>query len=281
VKIKELFEYGKSFLRENEIEDYNLIAKILLEYICNIEKNKLIICEENDVDDEKIHRYMDFLNKIKEGIPLQYLTNNQEFMGLNFYVDENVLIPQPDTEILVEEVVQTYKNKSCKILDLCTGSGAIAISVAKYLEDAMVVASDISEKAIQVSKLNAEKNLVRKKIEFKISDLFDRIEENDFDAIVSNPPYIETDTISNLSMQVRNEPFIALDGGFDGLKFYKAIIDQAWKYIKDNGKLYLEIGYNQKQAVENLLVQNKKYDEVYSKKDLGGNDRIVVATVRR
>lgn len=281
MKIKELFEYGKSFLRENEIEDYNLIAKILLEYICNIEKNKLIICEENDVDDEKIHRYMDFLNKIKEGIPLQYLTNNQEFMGLNFYVDENVLIPQPDTEILVEEVVQTYKNKSCKILDLCTGSGAIAISVAKYLEDAMVVASDISEKAIQVSKLNAEKNLVRKKIEFKISDLFDRIEENDFDAIVSNPPYIETDTISNLSMQVRNEPFIALDGGFDGLKFYKAIIDQAWKYIKDNGKLYLEIGYNQKQAVENLLVQNKKYDEVYSKKDLGGNDRIVVATVRR
>ena len=281
MKIKELFEDGKKYLKENKIDDYNLISKILIEHVCSIEKNKLVLHEDDDVSAEQINSYKNLLNKVCDGIPLQYLTNNQEFMGLNFYVDENVLIPQPDTEILVEEVIETYKNKICKILDLCTGSGAIAISVAKYVDNSMVIASDISEKAIQISKLNAEKNIVHKKMQFKVSDLFNDIAENEFDAIVSNPPYIETDTIKSLSKQVQNEPYIALDGGDDGLKFYKEIVENAWKYIKDGGKLFLEIGYNQKDAVEELLTNNGKYEKLYSKKDLGGNDRIVVATVRR
>ena len=202
-------------------------------------------------------------------------------MNLNFYVDENVLIPQPDTETLVEEVINEYKEKKCDILDLCTGSGAIAISLAKYINESNIVASDISMKALQIAKLNAEKNLVRKKIEFIESDMFNKIYKDDFDIIVSNPPYIKTKVIEKLDRQVKNEPYIALDGGADGLKFYKIIIENAYKYIKNEGKVFLEIGYDQKNELINLFKENNHYENIYSKKDLGGNDRIIVATVRR
>ncbi|MBO5348643.1 MAG: peptide chain release factor N(5)-glutamine methyltransferase [Clostridia bacterium] len=219
--------------------------------------------------------------KYLSGTPLQYITNKQEFMKLNFYVDENVLIPQPDTEILVEEIINLYKNKKCKILDLCTGSGAIAIALAKYVEDAQIVASDISMKALQIAKLNAEKNLLHKKIKFIESDMFEKIDDTDFDIIVSNPPYIKTDVINTLDASVKKEPNIALDGGQDGLKFYKIIINKAHQYLSNNGKLFLEIGYDQKEDVIKLLNKTGYYNEIYSKKDLGQNDRIVVASVRR
>lgn len=202
-------------------------------------------------------------------------------MKLNFYVDENVLIPQPDTEILVEEIINLYKNKKCKILDLCTGSGAIAIALAKYVEDAQIVSSDISMKALQIAKLNAEKNLVHKKIKFIESDMFEKIDDTDFDIIVSNPPYIKTDVINTLDASVKKEPNIALDGGQDGLKFYKIIINKAHQYLSNNGKLFLEIGYDQKEDVIKLLNKTGYYNEIYSKKDLSQNDRIVVASVRR
>ena len=221
------------------------------------------------------------LKKIVSGVPVQYLTNNQEFMKLNFYVDENVLIPQPDTEILVEEIINQYKQKKCKILDICTGSGAIAIALAKYLENVKIVASDISVKALQIAKLNAEKNLVHKKIKFIVSDMFSKINEKNFDIIVSNPPYIKSKIISKLDNQVKKEPYIALDGGQDGLKFYKIIISNSYKYLNNNGKLFLEIGYDQKNDVINLLNENNYYDNIYSKKDLAKNDRIVVANIRR
>ena len=174
-----------------------------------------------------------------------------------------------------------YKEKKCEILDLCTGSGAIAISLAKYINESNIVASDISMKALQIAKLNAEKNLVRKKIEFIESDMFDKIYKEDFDIIVSNPPYIKTKVIEKLDRQVKNEPYIALDGGADGLKFYKIIIENAYKYIKNEGKVFLEIGYDQKNELINLFKENNHYENIYSKKDLGGNDRIIVATVRR
>lgn len=281
MKIKDLLTYGKVELKKSNIEDYDIISKVLIEFVCKIDRNKIILHGDNEVDKEKIFLYRDYIDKISKGTPVQYITNNQEFMGLNFYVDENVLIPQPDTEIIVEEVINCYKNETCKIMDLCTGSGAIGISVAKYVEHANIVATDISGKAIQISKLNAEKNLVRKKMTFIESNLFDSIEDIDFDAIVSNPPYIESDLIDGLSEQVKKEPHIALDGGKDGLDFYKLIINKAWKHIKNNGKLFFEIGYNQKNAVKELLKNNHNYYDIYSKQDLGGNDRIIVATVRR
>lgn len=281
MNFKELLNYGKMYLNENSISDSILISKMLIEYVFNIEKEKLILFYDKEIDDtNNIETYKALLKKIVQGLPIQYITNKQEFMKLNFYVDENVLIPQPDTEILVEELIDEYKTKKCKILDLCTGSGAIAISLAKYIKNAQIVATDISDKAIQIAKLNAERNLVHKKIKFIESNMFENIDDEDFDIIVSNPPYIKTDEIKDLDIQVKNEPYIALDGGQDGLKFYKIIIENAYRYVNNNGKLFLEIGFDQKEDIINLLKKNVHYDKTYSKKDLGGNDRIIVSNIR-
>ena len=281
MNLKEILKYGKEELIKNNIEDASIIAKELAEYIFKITRAQMIANNDMEFSKDKTNNYINSIKKISTGIPIQYITNNQEFMNLNFYVDENVLIPQPDTETLVEEVINEYKEKKCEILDLCTGSGAIAISLAKYINESNIVASDISMKALQIAKLNAEKNLVRKKIEFIESDMFNKIYKDDFDIIVSNPPYIKTKVIEKLDRQVKNEPYIALDGGADGLKFYKIIIENAYKYIKNEGKVFLEIGYDQKNKLINLFKENNHYENIYSKKDLGGNDRIIVATVRR
>ena len=278
MNLKEILKYGKEELIKNNIEDASVIAKELAEHIFKI---TMIANNDMEFSKDQTDNYINSIKKISTGIPIQYITNNQEFMNLNFYVDENVLIPQPDTETLVEEVINEYKEKKCEILDLCTGSGAIAISLAKYINESNIVASDISMKALQIAKLNAEKNLVRKKIEFIESDMFNKIYKDDFDIIVSNPPYIKTKVIEELDKQVKNEPYIALDGGADGLKFYKIIIENAYKYIKNEGKVFLEIGYDQKNELINLFKKNNHYENIYSKKDLGGNDRIIVATVRR
>ncbi len=281
MNLKEILKYGKEELIKNNIEDASIIAKELAEYIFKITRAQIIANNDMEFSKDQTDNYINSIKKISTGIPIQYITNNQEFMNLNFYVDENVLIPQPDTETLVEEVINEYKEKKCEILDLCTGSGSIAISLAKYINESNIVASDISMKALQIAKLNAEKNLVRKKIEFIESDMFDKIYKEDFDIIVSNPPYIKTKVIEKLDRQVKNEPYIALDGGADGLKFYKIIIENAYKYIKNEGKVFLEIGYDQKNELINLFKENNHYENIYSKKDLGGNDRIIVATVRR
>ena len=281
MNLKEILKYGKEELIKNNIEDASIIAKELAEYIFKITRAQMIANNDMEFSKDQTDNYINSIKKISTGIPIQYITNNQEFMNLNFYVDENVLIPQPDTETLVEEVINEYKEKKCEILDLCTGSGAIAISLAKYINESNIVASDISMKALQIAKLNAKKNLVRKKIEFIESDMFDKIYKEDFDIIVSNPPYIKTKVIEELDKQVKNEPYIALDGGADGLKFYKIIIENAYKYIKNEGKVFLEIGYDQKNELINLFKENNHYENIYSKKDLGGNDRIIVATVRR
>lgn len=281
MNLKEILKYGKEELIKNNIEDASIIAKELAEYIFKITRAQLIANNDMEFSKDQTDNYINSIKKISTGIPIQYITNNQEFMNLNFYVDENVLIPQPDTETIVEEVINEYKEKKCDILDLCTGSGAIAISLAKYINESNIVASDISMKALQIAKLNAEKNLVRKKIEFIESDMFNKIYKDDFDIIVSNPPYIKTKVIEKLDRQVKNEPYIALDGGADGLKFYKIIIENAYKYIKNEGKVFLEIGYDQKNELINLFKENNHYENIYSKKDLGGNDRIIVATVRR
>ena len=281
MNLKEILKYGKEELIKNNIEDASIIAKELAEHIFKITRAQMIANNDMEFSKDQTDNYINSIKKISTGIPIQYITNNQEFMNLNFYVDENVLIPQPDTETLVEEVINEYKEKKCEILDLCTGSGAIAISFEKYINESNIVASDISMKALQIAKLNAEKNLVRKKIEFIESDMFNKIYKDDFDIIVSNPPYIKTKVIEELDKQVKNEPYIALDGGADGLKFYKIIIENAYKYIKNEGKVFLEIGYDQKNELINLFKENNHYENIYSKKDLGGNDRIIVATVRR
>ena len=213
------------------------------------------------------------IQKKQAGIPLQYITNMQEFMGINFYVDENVLIPRPDTEVLVEEVIKLAKEKeNIAILDMCTGSGAIAIALAEYLTNAKITASDKSKKALVVAQKNAKNT--KASIQFIESDLFGNIKDK-FDIIVSNPPYIESDVIKCLDKEVQKEPMMALDGGKDGLDFYRKIAKQARVYLNEDGYLALEIGYNQKEKVKELL-KKEGYREIYSKKDFGDNDRIVI-----
>ena len=202
-------------------------------------------------------------------------------MKLNFFVDKNVLIPRQDTEILVEEVIKiAQKNNSKKILDLCTGSGAIAVSLAKYLPQSEITAIDISNEAIQIAKKNAITNNVENQITFINSDMFTNLNEEKFDIIVSNPPYIKTDVINNLDNQVKNEPYIALDGGKDGLDFYKKIINESYAYLKCNGYLCLEIGFDQKIDVIELIENTTQFKETYSKKDLYDNDRIIITQIK-
>jgi len=201
-------------------------------------------------------------------------------MKMNFLVNDKVLIPRPDTEVLVEEVIKLSKKfAKPKILDLCTGSGAIAVSLAKYVNSAEIYASDISKEALDVAKINAKKNEVENKITFIESDLFMQIPKNKFDIIVSNPPYIRKDVIEDLDEEVKKEPIIALDGGTDGLDFYRKIAKDAYDYLKYNSYLCFEIGYDQKIDVIEILENEKKYTNIYSKKDLYENDRIIIAKV--
>lgn len=270
----ELLKLGVNVLKKENIQDSHIKASILLQYVLNQTKQHLIINSEEIVEPSKINEYNNYLQLIIQGTPIQYITNHQQFMALDFYVDENVLIPQPDTEILVEEGLKIIKEQNRKVLDLCTGSGAIAVSIAHYCQNSTVTATDISKEALEVARKNANLNNVN--IEFIESDLFDELTERSFDIILSNPPYIETDIINTLVKDVQSEPHLALDGGKDGLKFYRRILAEAHKYLKTDGYLMLEIGYNQGNAVINLKHNNLKLITKQPIKDLDGNDRVVI-----
>lgn len=279
MKIKELIEYGKKILNKNEVDDCSIISRELAEYILQLNRQEIITNLEKEVKEEQKDRYYLALIEIIQGMPIQYITNTQEFMKLNFFVNENVLIPQPDTEILVEEVIKIAELESkTKILDMCTGSGCIGVSLAYYLKNAKITMSDISKNAIEIAKKNAKENKVLEKTEFIKSDLFENIEEK-FDIIVSNPPYIETDVIKSLSKQVQNEPKIALDGGKDGLLFYRKLIKEAPNFLNDNGYLCMEIGYNQKEEVIKLAKQKESFLKIEAIKDLSGNDRVIICKI--
>ena len=277
--IKELLNRAISMLKNNEIEDASLVAKVVLAYLLKVDKTYLLMHNNVEVSDKIEKEYLQMIDKLVNGEPLQYITKNQEFMKLDFYVDENVLIPRADTEILVEEVLKLVKEKN-KILDLCTGSGAIGISIAVYNKSAEIYLSDVSDKALNVANKNIKKHKLEDIVKLIHSNMFEKIIETEFDIIVSNPPYIETKTINGLEKNVLNEPHIALDGGEDGLDFYRIIIKEAKDYLKKGVYIALEIGYNQKDSVCNLLKQEKVYEDIYCKKDLGGNDRVIIAKRR-
>jgi release factor glutamine methyltransferase len=282
MKIVEIVKYAKNQLKDGNVQDYDIVCKILIEYFFDISRNSIAIHMEDEADEEATKRFDEALIRVIAGVPVQYITNKQEFMNISLYVDENVLIPQPDTEILVEKVIEEYKGKKCKVLDLCTGSGAIGIAIAKNINEADVFVSDISAKALEVTKKNSDYNLSSEKCVHIIeSNMFDNIMEQEFDCVVSNPPYIKTSVIDSLDMQVQSEPHLALDGGTDGLEFYRIISDNAYKYIKNGGKIFLEIGYDQKNLVMDILKENGHYVEIEAFKDYGANDRVISATIRR
>ena len=275
MKINEAIEFG--IMELSSVETPRNYTIRLLQKVLNKDKQYLIINDNVDLLEKDERKFKEYIQKIKLGTPLQYVTNSQSFMNIDFYVDENVLIPQPDTENLVEEVIEISKRiKANSILDLCTGSGAIGVSIAKYMENANVVMSDISAEALNIAKKNAILNKVDDKCSFINSDLFENINSK-FDIIVSNPPYIETEEIKKLSKEVQSEPRLALDGGEDGLMFYRRIISNASMYLKDEGYLALEIGYNQSKEVQKILENSKKFFNIYSKRDIQGIQRIIVA----
>ena len=277
MQIKEVMRKGMIKLKTNGIQEPNLKSRLLMQYILNRPREYLLVHDDKQLTLRQEVNYFKAIKKLLNGVPLQHITHRQEFMKLMFYVDENVLIPRPDTEILVEEVIKIAKKINAKkILDLCTGSGAIAISLAKYIKGSQITATDISRKALSIAKLNAANNNVEDKITFVSSNLFQNIPEEKYDIIVSNPPYIKRKVIEKLDKEVKKEPIIALDGGNDGLEFYKKIVDNAYEYLKYKGYLCLEIGYDQKDEVTKLIENEGKYIDTYSKKDLYDNDRIII-----
>lgn len=276
--IKETLRKGIIELKVNNIQEPSLKARLLLQYILNKPRQYLIVYDNEQLTLRQEVNFFKGIKKLAKGIPLQHITHSQEFMKMTFYVNEDVLIPRPDTEILVEEVIKIAKRINAKkILDLCTGSGAIAISLAKYIEESQITAVDISDKAISVAKLNAKNNNVENQITFVESDLFKQLPKEKYDIIVSNPPYIKKEIIKSLDKEVQNEPKIALDGGYDGLDFYKKIISNADEFLKFTGYVCLEIGYDQKEDVLELLKNEGKYVDTSCKKDLFDNDRVIIA----
>ena len=278
--IKEALEKGTIMLKGENLDSPKMKARILLQDVLNKPRQYLIVRDSEVIPTAIVKKYFENIEMVKKGTPIEHITHLKEFMKMNFYVNENVLIPRPDTEILVEEALKIAKRINAKkILDLCTGSGAIAISIAKYLDGAEVTATDISKEALRVAKRNATNNEVENKITFIQSDLFENIGKTKFDMIISNPPYIKRDVIKKLSKEVQNEPLIALDGGYDGLDFYRRIANQGYEYLKFGGYLCLEIGYDQKDDVIQIVENEEKYINTYSKKDLYDNDRIVITKV--
>ena len=276
--IREVLRQAIIMLKNENIEAPKNKARMLLQTTLKKSKEYLMIYDTKEITPKEREEYIKNVKRLIMGEPLQYITGKQEFMKLNFLVTKDVLIPRQDTEILVQEVIEKAQNiQNTIILDLCTGSGAIAISLAKYINNTKIYATDISSGALEIAKKNAELNGVKNNIEFIESNLFTKIKDQKFDIIVSNPPYIETKNLRLLPKDVQNEPQIALDGGKDGLDFYRKILENAYKYLNKHGYICLEIGYNQNRSVLQILENQKKYINAYSKKDLCENDRIVVA----
>lgn len=273
-----IIKYSKEL--ENISDTPRLDVEILLEKaLGGVDSLYIRLNLDKELTKEQEDLFNLFMQDRLKGRPVAYIVGNREFMGLDFYVQEGVLIPRPDTEVLVEELIEICKDKeNLNILDIGTGSGAITISLAKYLNTSNVKSFDISDVALEVGKKNAISNEVDNRIEFIKSDLFSAIKDKDikFDVIVSNPPYIPKKDIKTLHTQVKDyEPYIALEGGDDGLDFYRSITEQSKLYLKENGILAYEVGHNQAKDVEKIMEING-YTKIYTKKDLQGIDRVVI-----
>ena len=269
--LKSALESAILYLQKQGVEDARQDAWLFMEHVCGISHSTYFVHSEDEMTEEQQEQYEALIRKRGERIPLQQLTGETWFYGICFFVNEHVLIPRQDTEILVEEALRGLP-KEARILDLCTGSGCILTALLVTREDCTGIGADLSEEALEV----AEKNGARagSRVSFVKSDLFEKI-EGTFDVIVSNPPYIRTDELEILMPEVRDhEPRMALDGSEDGLLFYRKITEQAGSYLKEGGKLCFEIGYDQGKDVRELM-EYRGFTEVQVLKDLAGLDRVV------
>jgi protein-(glutamine-N5) methyltransferase, release factor-specific len=285
---------GEKQLMDSDIADATRDCKILYCYMMDIPFSKIILEYQKVLQDRLCDKYFELIDRRSKGEPVQYIMGCQEFMGLEFIVNENVLIPRQDTETLVEdalEIINTgslrgedmdVKRKEWDILDLCTGSGAIGVSLARIANKVNVTCSDISEGAIKVAKENAQKHGLTKSMKFEQGDLFKpfnkHFHKQKFDMIISNPPYIKSSVIPTLQKEVcEHEPLSALDGGESGLDFYERIVSGVGSHLKKGGVLLLEIGNDQGEAVSGLLSRNGEFTSIRVLRDLAQRDRIVFA----
>lgn len=272
-------------LRELNIEDAASDAWILLEYVTGMDRARYFVDGMQDMDPEQEQRYLELAAKREQRIPVQHLTGVQEFMGMNFHVNEHVLVPRQDTEILVEaaehvirKLEKERQGMPVSLLDMCTGSGCIAISLKARNPQTVCMAADISEPALEVAVRNARE--LGAEVTFIKSDMFAGV-EGTFDLITSNPPYIPTKVIEELEEEVRlHDPFGALDGREDGLHFYRILAELSPRYLKDGGQLYMEIGHDQSEAVEELL-REAGFEQIRTQKDLAGLDRVTSGVYNR
>lgn len=273
--IDAMYRAGVARLEAVGVTDAAMDAWILLEYVTGMDRTRFFMEKQKEMPEAQKTDYEGLIDKRAERIPVQHLTGEQEFMGLNFKVNEHVLVPRQDTEVLVEEALKRCK-PGMQVLDMCTGSGCIAVSLAK-LGKAQVTAADISTEALKVAVDNGRKNEVF--VDFRESNLFDRVPEM-YQMIVSNPPYIRSQVIETLSPEVReHEPMLALDGTADGLYFYREITRQAPEHLVDGGWLLYEIGHDQGEDVKAIM--SETFSDVSVIKDLAGLDRVVVGCYKK
>lgn len=255
------------------------VELLLMKALGDVDRLFIHLNINKEVSKEQEEEFLKMIEDRKKGRPIAYILNHREFMGLDFYVEEGVLIPRPDTEVLVEEVIELSKNRdNVSILDIGTGSGAITVSLAKYIKSAKLYSFDVSDKALKIGKKNAINNEVDNKISFIKSDLFKSIEGKSikFDIIVSNPPYIRKRDMESLHTQVKDyEPHLALEGGEDGLDFYRKITKQSINYLNKDGVLAFEVGHDQAKDVSCIMKENG-YKNIYTLKDLQGIQRVVI-----
>lgn len=274
VIVKDLLIKGTEILSQ-AIENPRFEAEYILSDILKTDRIMLSVKKDMQISQSDENTFISFCKRRSAGEPTAYILGHKEFMSLDFCVNPHVLIPRPETELLAEEIINRHNGNPHKIIDICTGSGAIACSLAYYMPDSELCAIDISREALETAKLNSEKILKNKKIEFFCKDALKKFSLNKkFDIAVSNPPYIESEIIETLDTEVRNhEPRLALDGGYDGLIFYTSIVHNIESILEPNGFVYFEIGYNQGKAVKHIM--QKKFKNIEIIKDLAGLDRIV------
>lgn len=281
-QLKLLLDKSVKYLEKNDIQEGKLIAEIVFSHVLNIDRMMLFTKYRDDIEDEEIEKIRYFIQKIgREKFPVQYLLNEQEFYGRKFYVDKGVLIPRQDTEILVEKMIDTLKDKVLKneihpkILDIGVGSGIIGITAALEIESSYVLGVDISDKALETAQKNKE-ILKVSNIKFLKSDLFENVEFREFDMIVSNPPYISLNEVGIMSDDtLLHEPSEALFAENDGLYFYYEICQKASDYLANFGYLLFEIGYKQGKNVAKIMASSG-FKNIEVVKDLAGLDRVVI-----
>ncbi|MGK0465532.1 peptide chain release factor N(5)-glutamine methyltransferase [Clostridium sp.] len=280
--IGEILIESYGILKKVGIESYILDSQLLLSKVLNVDKLFIMINRSFELDTKQENEFMRLIQLRKNKMPVKYILSACEFMGMNFIVRPGVLIPRPDTEVLVEHVIEHINKRAyTKVCDVCSGSGAIGIAIGEFVKDAKVTLYDISREAVALSKSNIERFDLSKRVHAEFSDLLQvAIDENKkFQAIVSNPPYIRDEVIPTLMEDVKNyEPYLALSGGEDGLDFYRRITKQSLQVLEKGGLLAFEIGYDQKEQVVRMLLKSG-FKGVECIKDLSGNDRVVSATL--